>query len=321
MDAQETRLDLYPALEPVASGMLRVDEVHEIYWEVSGNPDGVPVLFVHGGPGAGTNPAHRRFFDPDHYRIILFDQRGSGRSKPYAEISDNTTSLLISDMEKIRTHLSVDRWVLFGGSWGSTLSIAYGTAHPDRALGFILRGIFLGRARELDWFLNNIGTVYPEAWNAFADFIPENEQNDVLAAYHKRLIDPNVGVHGPAAQAWNRFEQDCSTLKHAPRTGDPSGGYSALALARIEAHYFVNNMFMDENELLENLHRIHHLPAHIVQGRYDMVCPIVTAHELAQSWPGSHLNIIGDAGHSAMEPGTRAALVEATEDFKTQISF
>lgn len=320
MDAQEPRRDLYPALEPDSHGLLRVDDTHEIYWEVSGNPDGVPVLFVHGGPGAGTNPAHRRFFDPKHYRIILFDQRGSGRSKPYAEISHNTTSLLISDMEALRELLGVDQWILFGGSWGSTLSIAYGVAHPDRSLGFILRGIFLGRASELNWFLKDISTVYPEAAGAFKSFIPDNEQDDVLAAYHKRLISNDTAIHGPAAQAWNRFEQDCSTLKHTPRTGDPSGGYSALALARIEAHYFVNNMFMDENELLENLHRVHHLPIRIIQGRYDMVCPVTTAYELALSWHGSDLVVIGDAGHSAMEPGIRAALVEATEEFKTRIS-
>lgn len=319
MDAQEPRLDLYPALEPTAHGMLRVDETHEIYWEVSGNPKGVPVVFVHGGPGAGTNPAHRRFFDPEHYRIVLFDQRGAGRSKPYAEVEKNTTALLISDMEALRSHLDIDQWLLFGGSWGSTLSIAYGIAHPDRTHGFILRGIFLGRARELDWFLEGIKTIYPEAWRTFQEYIPEDERTDVLAAYHKRLVSRDAGVHGPAAQAWNRFEQDCSTLKHEPRTGDAYNGYSALALARIEAHYFINEMFLEEGELLENLHRVHHLPVRIIQGRYDMVCPMVTALELADNWPDSQLIVVGDAGHSAMEPGTRAALVEATEAFKTQM--
>ncbi len=319
MDAQEPRHDLYPALEPHASGLLAVDGAHEIYWDVSGNPDGVPILFIHGGPGAGTGPAHRRFFDPAHYRIVLFDQRGSGRSKPYAEITANRTDLLIADMEALRCHLQIDQWLLFGGSWGSTLALAYGQSHPDRALGFILRGIFLGRARELAWFLGGIQTVYPEAWQAFVDYLPGPEQSDILAAYHQRLIDPSPAVHGPAAQAWNRFEQDCSTLKHAPRTGTALSGYSALALARIEAHYFINAMFLGENELLENLHRIDHLPAQIIQGRYDMVCPMISAHTLAVNWPGAKLNVVADAGHSAMEPGTRSALVEATESFKTLI--
>jgi len=319
MDAQEPRHELYPSIEPYASGMLSVDVVHDIYWEVSGNPDGLPVLFIHGGPGAGTSPAHRRFFDPSHYQIILFDQRGSGRSKPYAEITNNTTSHLIDDMEALRRHLKIEQWVLFGGSWGSTLALAYGQAHPDKALGFILRGIFLGRARELNWFLDGIQTVYPEAWQAFVDYIPDDEQNDVLAAYHRRLVSADQAVHGPAAQAWNRFEQDCSTLKHAPRTGHTLTGYSALALARIEAHFFVNSLFMEENALLENLHRVHHLPVLIVQGRYDMVCPMTTAHGLASAWPGAELVVVPDAGHSAMEPGIRSALVAATESLKTRI--
>ncbi len=319
MDVQEPRLDLYPAIEPYASGLLKVDETHEIYWDASGNPDGVPVLFVHGGPGAGTSPAHRRFFDPTHYHIILFDQRGAGRSKPYAEIKDNTTALLIDDMEALRVHLKIDQWLLFGGSWGSTLALSYGQAHPDRTLGFILRGIFLGRERELAWFLDGIKTIYPEAWHAFVDYLPEQERGDLLSAYHKRLVDPDASINGPAAQAWNRFEQDCSTLKHAPQTGPVTGGYAALALARIEAHYFVNNLFMAENELLENMHRVQHLPARIIQGRYDMVCPMTTAHALGAAWPGSQLIVVPDAGHSAMEPGTRSALVEATEAFKERV--
>jgi proline iminopeptidase len=319
MDAQEPRRDLYPSIEPDQSGLLPVDDLHQIYWEVSGNPQGVPVLFVHGGPGAGTNPAHRRFFDPAHYRIVLFDQRGSGRSKPYAEITDNTTAHLIADMEALRLHLGIEQWLLFGGSWGSTLALAYGIAHPDRLLGFVLRGIFLGRERELNWFLKDIQTVYPEAWSAFVSYLPDNEQADPLAAYHRRLISTNSAVHGPAAQAWNRFEQDCSTLNHSPRTGEAATGYSALALARIEAHYFINHMFMAENELLDNLHRVSDLPVRIIQGRYDMVCPMISAYSLAQAWPGSELVVIADAGHSAMEPGTRAALVEAMDDFRQHI--
>ena len=320
MGTRTLRADLYPALDATSEGLLKVDDTHEIYWEVSGNPDGVPILFVHGGPGAGTAPMHRRFFDPKHYRIILFDQRGAGKSKPYADITNNTTQHLIADMEALRTHLSVDRWVLFGGSWGSTLSIAYGVTHPERCFGFILRGIFLGRAVELDWFLQGIRTVFPEAWQALVDFIPEDEQSELLSAYHERLVSPDSSVHGPAALAWNRFEQDCSTLKHIPRSGDVGSGYMALALARIEAHYFINNMFFDENELLEKISAISSLPARLIQGRYDMVCPVVTAVTLAKAWPSSETIVVPDAGHSAMEPGTRAALVEATENFKTVVN-
>ena len=211
MEIQRQRINLYPALEVKSEGLLRVDDIHEIYWEVSGNPEGVPILFVHGGPGAGTTPTHRRFFDPKHYLIILFDQRGAGQSKPYAEINNNTTQHLITDMEAIRCHLGVDKWLLFGGSWGSTLSIAYGVAHPSRCLGFILRGVFLGRSLELDWFIRGIQVVFPEAWQAFVDYIPKTEQTDILGAYYRRLIRHESSINGPAASAWNRFEQDCST--------------------------------------------------------------------------------------------------------------
>jgi len=320
MDTQHRHINLYPALDTKSEGLLRVDDMHEIYWEVSGNPNGVPILFVHGGPGAGTAPAHRRFFDPKHYQIILFDQRGAGRSKPYAEINNNTTQHLITDMEAIRCHLGVDKWILFGGSWGSTLSIAYGVAYPVRCLGFILRGVFLGRALELEWFMGGIQAVFPEAWQAFIDYIPKKEQIDILGAYHKRLISSDRSINGPAALAWNRFEQDCSTLKHNPRSGELLGGSPALALARIEAHYFINDMFFNENELLEKIHAISFLPARIVQGRYDMVCPVLTAVTLANSWQNSHLTVVPEAGHSAMEPETQSALVEATEAFKLLVS-
>jgi proline iminopeptidase len=321
MESQrQQRINLYPSIDAKIEGLLQVDDIHEIYWEVSGNPNGVPILFVHGGPGAGTTPAHRRFFDPKHYRIILFDQRGSGHSKPYGEINNNTTNHLITDMEAIRCHLGVDKWILFGGSWGSTLSIAYGVAHPKRCLGFILRGVFLGRAIELDWFMRGIQAIFPEAWQAFVDYIPKNERTDILGGYYKRLINPENSINGPAALAWNRFEQDCSTLKHNPRSGELAGGNVALALARIEAHYFINNMFFDENELLEKLYTISSIPARIVQGRYDMVCPVVTAVTLANLWQNSYLTIVPEAGHSAMEPDTLTALVEATEAFKLLIS-
>lgn len=309
--------DLFPEIRPNRHGFLEPDSLHRIYWEESGNPDGVPVLFLHGGPGAGTSPLHRRFFDPMHYRIILFDQRGSGKSTPYASISDNTTPHLIADIELLRNTLKIEKWLIFGGSWGSTLALAYGEAHPEACLGFILRGIFLCRKSEIDWFLYGLRTIFPEAWRAFSGHIPENERNDLLAAYHARLVDPDPAVHIPAARAWAHYEAACSTL--LPNESLISSFESdaiALSLARLEAHYFLNDIFLPENSLLDNLHKIRHLPAVIVQGRYDVVCPIVTADELARAWPEAFYEIVPDAGHSAFEPGIARALVGATEAFK-----
>ncbi len=318
MDANADRFDLFPEIKPFETGRLQVDDLHDLYWEQSGNADGVPVVFLHGGPGAGASPVHRRFFDPNHYRIIIFDQRGAGYSKPRAEIIDNTTDHLIADIEALRRHLKVDRWLIFGGSWGAALALAYGIRHADRCLGFVLRGIFLCRRHEIDWFMDGIRAIYPEAWRNFAGHIDEADQGDLLDAYYRRLTDPDPGIHMPAAQAWSRFESSCSRLLHTPPQGPPGGAHpTTLGLARIEAHYFRNHMFMAENHLLDNIEVINHLPAVIVQGRYDMICPLASADELTQSWPGADYVIVPDAGHSAMEPGIRSSLVGATERLKT----
>lgn len=307
--------DLFPAIEPTRHGMLEVDARHALYWEEAGNPDGIPVIFVHGGPGAGASPVHRRFFDPKAYRILVFDQRGAGRSTPYGDITDNTTDHLIADMEALRRHFGVERWLVFGGSWGATLAVAYAQRHGAHCLGLVLRGVFLGRQSELDWFFGGAGRVFPEAWARFVDFLPADERGDVLAGYHRRLISDDPNVHGPAARAWNAYESGCSTLRPA---ADGAVGSASLALARIEAHYFVNAMFL-ERDLMAGTAGLAGLPGIIVQGRYDMVCPIGTAYELHSRWPESELQVIGDAGHSAMEPGIRRALVAATEAFKRRL--
>ena len=313
MDVHAPRADLYPEIAPFADGKLRLDGRHTLYWELSGRPDGMPVVFLHGGPGAGSLPVHRRFFDPDHYRIVVFDQRGAGRSKPAAELRDNTTPHLIEDMETLRRHLGIEQWLVFGGSWGACLALAYGITHPERCAGFVLRGVFLGRRRELDWFLHGMATVFPEAWRDFAGFLPEDERANLVDAYHRRLADPDPAVHLAAARAWGRYESACSVL--VPTSEGGAAG-SSLALARIEAHYFKNRMFMAENHVLDNLDRVRHLPAAIVQGRYDVVCPMVTADELARAWPDADFTVVPDAGHAALEPGIRAALVAATERCK-----
>lgn len=320
MDARHVRPDLFPEIEPFASGVLALDGRHAMYWEQSGNPRGFPVLFLHGGPGAGAATAHRRFFDPAAYRIIVFDQRGCGRSTPHADVIDNTTQNLVADIERLRRHLGIPRWLLFGGSWGSTLALAYGTRHPERCAGFILRGLFLGSRREVDWFLYGMRTIFPEAWRAFAAQVDAAERDDLLHAYHRRLNDPDPGVHQPAANAWSRYETVCSSL--IQRVNDPLHGgndAAALALARIEAHYFVHDSFLTPDELISGIDRVRHVPAVLIQGRYDMVCPIVTADAVARTWPEAKYLIVPDAGHSAMEPGIRAALVRATEAMKTRL--
>jgi proline iminopeptidase len=311
------RSDLYPPLEPYASGMLALDRRHRMYWEESGNPEGIPVVFLHGGPGAGATPAHRRFFDPGAYRIVIFDQRGAGRSTPHGVLDENTTAHLVADIETLRAARGIDRWLVFGGSWGSTLALAYAQAHPARIRGLILRGIFLSRKSEIDWFLYGIRNIYPEAWRAFAGFVPEPERADLLAAYHRRLTDPDPLVHMPAARAWSTYEGSCSTLLPSPETVASFGeDHKALGLARIEAHYFINGSFMPDGQLLRDVRRLAEVPATIVQGRYDMVCPAVSADDLARVWPEAQYVVVPDAGHSAMEPGIRAALVEAMERFK-----
>jgi proline iminopeptidase len=314
---------LFPPRDAYASGMLDVGGGQRIYWEQSGNPKGAAVVFLHGGPGAGTAPAYRRFFDPGSYRIVLFDQRGAGRSTPEADVAANTTQALVADMELLRAHLKIERWTVFGGSWGSTLALAYGQAHPERCIGFILRGIFLFSDDEIDWFIgapgHGMGRFFPEAHRAFSALIPATERGDMLNAYYRRLIDPDPAFHKPAAAAWCAYENACSRLiptgRGTSENGDPF--YSgALAMARIEAHYMVNRGFLQPGQLLAGMDRLANHPAVIVQGRYDMVCPIAAADQLARAWPGAQYRIVPDAGHSSMEPGIRAALVKATEDFK-----
>ncbi len=312
------RGDLFSPLDPFQTGRLQVDDVHNLYWEQSGNPDGVPVLFLHGGPGAGASPTHRRFFDPTFYRIIILDQRGAGRSTPLGDLRNNDIPHLVGDLEALRAHLGIDRWMVFGGSWGSTLSIAYAEAHPDRVIGLVLRGIFLMRRSEIDWFLYGMKQIFPEAWNHFNAFIPVAERDDLLEAYWKRLTHPDPAIHLPAARVWSMYEGSCSTLMPSPELVSASGEDNhALGLARIEAHYFRNNMLDPEDKLLRDIRAIRHIPAVIVQGRYDIVCPIRTADELHRAWPEADYIIVPDAGHSAMEPGVRMALVQATERFKT----
>lgn len=307
---------LYPPITPYASGMLETAGVHRIYWETSGNPDGIPVLFLHGGPGSGTSPNQRRFFDPARYRIILFDQRGCGRSTPHGELADNTTPHLIADIEALRRELGIDTWLVFGGSWGSTLALAYAEAHPAHCRGLVLRGIFLCRQSEIDWFLYGIRALFPEAQRKLAEFIPEGERDDLLGAYHRRLVDPDPSVHQPAAHSWATFEASCSTLLPSPELVAAFGSEpTALSLSRIEAHYFVNDIFLPDNSLLANVDRLRAIPAIIVQGRYDAVCPIVSADELARAWPEARYVIVPDAGHAAFEPGIARELVAACDRF------
>lgn len=320
LDLPTLRTELYPETDPLASGLLDLDGDHRMYWETCGNPAGVPVLFLHGGPGAGASPAHRRFFDPDHYRIVIFDQRGAGRSAPLGSLEDNTTPHLIADIEKLREHLGIERWIVFGGSWGSTLALAYGEAHPGRCLAFVLRGIFLCRPSEIEWFLYGMRAVFPETWESFAAYVPVEERHDLLSAYRRRLEHPDPAVHMPAARQWSLYEGACSTLLPS---GDALRHFGddvvALGLARIEAHYFAHDIFLPPDSLLGRVDRIRHLPCVIVQGRYDMVCPAVSAFDLKAAWPEAVLQVVPDAGHSAWEPGIRARLVAAMERLKTLI--
>ncbi|HEX2530183.1 MAG TPA: prolyl aminopeptidase [Burkholderiaceae bacterium] len=313
---------LFPSIEPYRTGRLPVDELHTLYWEECGNPHGVPVLFLHGGPGGGLTPKYRRFFDPVHYRIVLFDQRGAGKSTPLGEYRNNTTPLLVADIERLRDMLGIDRWLVFGGSWGSTLALAYGEAHAERCQGFVLRGIFLCTPPEIDWFLNGIKWFFPEEHAQFTQPIPEAERADLLHAYEKRLFSADPGVYVPAARAWSRYEGSCVFLKPNPQVVEEFGSEAiSLGLGRLEAHYFLHAGFLANDQLIRDIGRIRHLPAVIVQGRYDVVCPPRSAWRLHQAWPEAQFRLIGDAGHAAMEPGIAAALVEATEQFKRQRGF
>lgn len=307
----------YPSLNPYQEHELAVEAPHVLYVEESGNPQGIPVLFVHGGPGAGCNPDQRRYFDPQIYRIILFDQRGCGRSKPHASLENNTTAALVTDMEAIRNYLGIDRWLLFGGSWGSTLSLVYAQTHPERVLALILRGIFLVRPEEIHWFYQ-AGTriIYPDYWQDFVQLIPEAERNNFVAAYYKRLTGTDEVTRMAAAKAWAMWEARCASLQPNSALIEAfTTSHCALSVARIECHYFMHDAFLEPNQILRDMHKIQHIPGIIVHGRYDMICPLDNAWTLHQSWPLSELKIIRDAGHSASEPGMTDALIHATKNF------
>ncbi len=322
---------LYPAIEPHASGHLAVGDDQEIYWETSGNPDGKPVVFVHGGPGGGTSGEQRRFFDPDRYRIVLFDQRGCGRSRPHiedlagssasgtrrpgADLSTNNTQALISDMEKLREHLGIRRWQVFGGSWGSTLGLAYAQAHPDRVSELVLRGIFLLRRTEIDWYYNGgAAHLFPDEWEHYLAPIPEAERDgDLVQAYHRLLTGADREAAKHAASAWTRWENRTSYLRPQPDSS-PDPRFD-LAFATIENHYFVNHGFLDDGQLLAEIGKIAHIPGVIVQGRYDVVCPMRSAWDLHRAWPQAELHIVDDAGHASFEPGIVDRLVAATDQF------
>lgn len=308
----------YPSLEPYRTHRLRVSELHELHVEECGNPNGRPALFVHGGPGGGSEPWHRQFFNPAKYRIVLFDQRGCGRSTPHSELRENTTWDLVADMERIRERLGIEQWLVFGGSWGSTLALTYAETHPQRVSHLVLRGIFLLRRREIDWFYQEGASwIYPDAWEHFLAPIPEEERGDLVAAYHRRLTSPDAATRRAAGRAWSIWEGSTSKLipsnSLVSRFGEDR---FAEAFARIECHYFVNKGFFEsDNWLIENIDRIRHVPATIVQGRYDVVCPLRSAWDLHRAWPEADFNVIADAGHAASETGILSALIDATDRY------
>jgi proline iminopeptidase len=310
---------LYPEIEPYRRGHLAVSALHQLYFEECGNPHGIPALFIHGGPGAGADARARRFFDPDAYRIIVFDQRGCGRSLPHASLVENTTWDLVTDIEKLRAHLSIDRWLVFGGSWGSTLALAYAQSHPDRVAHMVLRGIFLLRRWELEWFYQQgAGVIFPDRWEHYIAAIPPAERGDMISAFHRRLTSKDHAEMAAAAKAWSIWEGSTSFL-HLNQENVHKWGEDefAIAIARIECHYFVNRGFLEsEDQLLRDVGRIRHLPAVIVQGRYDVVCPIKTAWDLHRAWPEADFRVVPDAGHSAFEPGITHELVSATDRFR-----
>jgi proline iminopeptidase len=312
--------DFYPAIKPYNSGFLRVSPVHEIYYEESGNPKGKPVVFLHGGPGGGTDPKMRRFFNPKHYRIVLFDQRGCGKSRPSASLVDNTTWHLVSDIEAVRRHLEIERWQVFGGSWGSTLALAYAQKHPEHCTELVLRGIFLLRRTELTWFYQEplgAASMFPDLWEQYLAPLSAEERKDCMQSYYKRLTSDNRATLLEAARAWSIWEGALSYMRmntnYVKRFGDPE---FAAAFARIECHYFVNGGFLERpDQLLDDVPKIRHIPAVIVQGRYDVVCPARSAWDLHKAWPEANLRIVPDAGHSAFEPGISRELVLATDRF------
>jgi proline iminopeptidase len=308
------RGDLFPEIGPFETGYLPLSDEHVMYWEQVGNPRGKPVMFLHGGPGAGAGAVHRRFFDPAIWRVIIFDQRGAGRSKPLGSLAANTTAHLVEDIESLRKFLGIERLLLFGGSWGSTLALAYAQAHPAVVMGAVLRGIFLGRPDEVDWFLHGMARVFPDAHAAFSQFLPEAERGDLLGSYLARLTHPDPEIHGPAARTWSIYEGSCSTLLPSFEAVSAfAQDRAAIGLARIEAHYFANNLFLPPGGLLAHMEAMRQIPGEIVQGRYDMICPAKSAFDLAAAWPMARLTLVPDAGHSALEPGVRTALIAALE--------
>lgn len=312
---------LYPPIQPYVTHTLPMDERHTLHVEECGNPEGVPVVFLHGGPGSGTAAYHRQFFDPERYRIVLYDQRGCGKSAPHAELRDNTTWHLVDDLERLRKHLNIERWAVFGGSWGSTLALIYAQTHPDRVLGLVLRGIFLCRSQDIAWFYQDGAShVFPDYWQDFVDLIPAEERDDLLRAYHARLTGDDEVTRMAAAKAWSIWEGRCASLLPSRELVDFFGSpFTALSLARIESHYFVNNCFLEPDQILRDAHKLADIPGVIVHGRYDMVCPLEQAWALHQAWPQAKLEIVPDAGHAASEPAIVDALVRATNDLLQRV--
>lgn len=320
MDApREVTYNLFPPIEkPRRSGRLKVDDIHELYWEECGNPDGVPVVYLHGGPGEGAPPSKRQFWDPDHYRIVLFDQRGALRSTPLGELRNNTTQALIEDIEVLRQHLDVDRWLLTGGSWGTTLALAYGQAHPQHCLGFLLRGVFLGTEDEVQWFMHGMRRFYPRAYEDFESLVPEPERGDLIQAYLARMTGGDEALRMKAIRSWVRYSASCSLLRHDPKSVEAQAAddTTSIGMALLDAWYFKNGLFLEPDQLIRNVSAVQHLPCRIIQGSHDMIATPNSAYRLHKAWPGSVLTMIPDAGHAPTEPGTISALIEATEQFK-----
>ncbi|WP_336356835.1 prolyl aminopeptidase [Pseudomonas granadensis] len=320
----EVSYKLFPAIEePHRSGKLKVDEIHTLYWEESGNPSGVPVVYLHGGPGEGAPPGKRQFWDPDHYRIVLFDQRGALRSTPLGELRNNTTQALVEDLEKLREHLNIQSWLITGGSWGTTLALAYGEAHPQRCLGFILRGVFLGTEDEINWFIHGMRRFFPRAHEDFVNFIPEEERQDLLQAYLDRMTGDDEVSRGEAIRAWVRYSASCSLLRHDPDGVEEQAAdqRTSTGMGCLDVWYFKNRLFLEEDQLINNIEAVKHLPCKIIQGGHDMIATPNSAFRLHKAWPDSVLKIVNDAGHAPSEPGIVSALIEATEQFREMRGF
>lgn len=310
--------ELFPPIDPYSSGFLEVDYLHTLYWEQCGNPDGVPIIYLHAGPGGALHPLFRQFFDPDFFRIILFDQRGCGRSTPNMCLENNTRKDLIADIEKLRKHFNLDQWHVFGGSWGSTLALSYAIEHPESCLSLILRGIFLLSKEELDWFFYDMNNIFPEAYEAFLNFLPEKERKDPLKGYYKRLTGADHIEKEQAGLEWARYESACASIipKTKEKPKNENQKKAAITLSTIEAHFFTNEIIPEEKAILKQLDKIKHIPTSIIQGRYDVICPIKTAHKLHKAWPEAKYTIVPDGGHSLLDPGILSALIDATESLK-----